>query len=396
MKNRIKQTFFPGSAAVLLLATVWMLMALPTYTAQAADATPVAIEEIDYEYFTAKVKPNGNSVVYYSTNEKTWYELEENLKDVTDTYMDISWVSLTSDVTLYFKGSENKTVTSVELPKRTSIKVKFNKVDGNLEFSGCDEASEFEWRKSTDYNWQTVPINETKDAHKAFLKTLENFRNRGASLVVRTAQKKGSERDPGLRPSKPVAVSISKRSSAPSLKINLLKLTVNTKDTMEYFSVKDNKWIACEKDMALKKLFPTVENPEAKNLTVKIRTAETEKKPYTKTAILQTDGQGKAPTTGDSTKDVTYYYNNNKLVLQFNQADSSSMYEYAVLKPGMSITSGKISWKSVRKSEPIQVSASTAPKGSTIYVREKGITGNARKNIVTTLPSLMSSFNVTY
>lgn len=390
MKNKSKILYL---LSFLLLALLFVPM---TKAMASTSARLVEVGVTDYERLTMQVIPNDNPIVYYSTNNKTWNEVEGE-KGTNLIIMDISWVSATSDSTLYFKGSEETTVNTVELSKRNStIKVKFNKVDGNLEFSGCDEADSFEWRKSTDYSWTPVKMDEADSTYKSFMKEIEKLRLKGAKIYVRTAQVSGkNSADTGMRSSKEVSVSITKRSNAPSLKVNVLKMTVNTKDSMEYYDESKDKWIECGKNMELKDLMPSVlfENGGNK-VTRLIRYMDTATKPYSKTFVLEVDGQKVMPTIGDSTKDVTYYTSNNKFVLQFNKAASEKQFEYTVVKPGVTYNSQKASWKSVRSSKAIQLSASAAPRGSIIYVRQKGVAANTRKNIVLVLPTAMNVITV--
>lgn len=395
----------------LNLAKITFLMMLLTFFigftgrySTYADTTAITIEDIDYDMLTMEVARNGNSIVYYSTDKTNWYEVEGEIDSDDNYVMDISWVSSSSDTTLYFKGDEVTTYTSVTLPeKNTSIKVSFDKVDGTLTFTNADEGEVFQWRKSTDYNWHTVAIDELTTptgatSYASFLKTLEKFRVKGAKIVVRLPQTAGtSNEDTGSRPSKEVTVSITARATAPSIAVNITKLTVNTTTSMEYSLDEGDTWTACTKTMSVSDIAPKVLYENGGNdVTVYIRTAETDTKPYSQTCELTIPGQKTAPTVGDSSKDVSYYYLNGYLILNFTNASTTNIYEYAIVKSGVEYSSSTVSWKTVKKTSNIKIAPKTAPTGSTIYFRKRGTAANTTKKIALVLPTACSTLSVSF
>jgi hypothetical protein len=366
----------------------------------AEDATAISIGKIDYENLTMQVYDNNNAIVYYSTDQSTWLEIEGPYSSATKSYtMDISWISSTSDATLYFKGDIIKTIKSITLPmKNSSIKIKFDKVEGEFIFTDVEEAETFQWRKVTDYNWTTVDFDETSSSYKTFLDTTELLRSKGVKIIIRTPQLLGTGiSNVGMRPSKEVTVAITARVAAPTLKVNIAKLTINTSAAMEYYNTKTSLWIACDGVSSIEDIAPsTLYQNGAKNVTLMIRRAETEKDTFSQTTYLIIPGQTAPPSIGDNSNEVTYYYMNSKLILQFNKASTSNMFEYSICKPDATFNETFASWKSVTTTKALTISKSTAPDGCTIYVRRKGTDANTTKNIAFKLPSAINHFTVKY
>jgi len=235
MKNKIRDIIIIPFILLLIVLTG----STPTASVSAEEATAISVGKIDYENLTMQIYNNNNSIVYYSTNQTTWLEVEGPYNSTTKSYtIDISWITSTSDFTLYFKGDIIKTIKSVTLPiKNSSIKVKFDKVEGEFIFSDVDEVDSFQWRKATDYNWTTVDLDETSTSYQSFLDTMELLRSKGIKILFRTPQIMGTSiNNVGMRPSKEATVTITARTTSPSIKVNSTKLTINTSATMEYYN----------------------------------------------------------------------------------------------------------------------------------------------------------------
>lgn len=369
----------------------------------AETATTVSIGTIDYEKLIMKVYKNGNGVVFYSTdNKSTWNEVEGPV--YTDagskTYIeaDISWVSASSEVTVYFKGNKNTNVISVTFPKMsTSFKVKYDKASGEFTFSGNDSATEFLWRKSTDYNWYRVSFTESDTTYKNFIETVDSLRFKGCKIVFRLGQQLGTdENDPGERPSREITIAIPKMASAPNVKVNVKKLIVNTKDTMEYYDETSKTWVSCEKNMKVSELAPSVMlDKGGKNTVIKIRVAATSKKGYSQTALLSIDGQTAAPVLGT---DIRYEIQaDRKLAITFVKASALIPIDYCIVKTGAeSFDAATAKWKTVKNAnKKITFSEKSVPDGSTVFFRFTGINANATKGISLKLPSAYASFTIT-
>lgn len=376
------------------------LFLIQTSKAFASNAAAISFGTINYEELTLQVFNNENTIVYYSTDNTNWAELEGGYNKTAKAYnMDISWVSATSDVTLFFKGDIAKTVKSITLPmQNSSINVEYDKVEGEFTFIEADQSDYFEWRKTTDYYWNKVSFTEASASYRDFLTTMENLRIKGARLLFRTPQVIGTGSDNvGIRPSAEITITIPARSAAPSVKVNSSKLTLNTSKTLEYFDTEGNFWIECDGVMAIENIASKAlyENG-GRDVTLLLRKAATGNTPYSKTQKLYIPGQKEKPTLGGSSSDVTYYYVNSKLVLQFNKASKTNVYEYTIVRDGGELNLARSSWKSINSNALLTISNTIAPSGSKVYVRKKGSDENLSKKTPLVLSSAINSFEVAY
>ena len=364
---------------------------------KARAASAVSIVNINYETMELVVDANENPIIYYSTDKTSWSELEALVDSLGNYRMDISWIPATSDKMLYFKGDVVKSIISVKIPKQnTGFKVSYNKADGSFNFSGYESAEYFQWRNTSDYSWNTVSFDEATSSYQAFLAAMERNRVKTSKIIIRTMSIEGkNDSEPGERSSKEVNVSIPARANAPSVKVNIKKLTINTSAAMEYFDTKNNQWVECDKNMNVQELAPgALYANGAHTVFIKIRNAETATRAYSKTATLMIPGQEAAPTLGDTSKDVSYYYSGKNLVLQFTKASSSNVYEYVVVKLGVDFDINTTNWTSVRKTSLVKLSESRIPSGSVIYMRKAGVNATPSKNIEMELPSAYVSLKV--
>lgn len=402
MKN---SRFYQGFSSFMILFALICLMGASVITGNTVKAASnVAVTEIDYENLTLTLNPNGNAIIYYSTNKSTWNEIESCDGPEGTKIIDIAWTSTTSDTKLYFKGNEATGVVMVTLPKiETKLKASFNAKEGTVTLSDYGDATEFFWRKSTDYNWKKVSIDESSDSYKSFIKELENFRVMGATIYIRTAQIKGNGNQTGCRPSKEVKVVIKKRSSMPSVTLNIKKMTFNTTVKMEYRVAnadKNGKWKVCDKTMKLRDITTAPFDDKATAVTIEFRRAATDRTPASKTKSISIPVQRAAPT--DAT--VQSYYqtsgsgNSAKKSFVFNVKDAASdkPYEYVLVKKGDTFDESKASWKTLKNDKVKKFSQKSAPEGSVLYVRYKGVAENAKKNIKLELPSAPMKVTVAY
>jgi hypothetical protein len=366
----------------------------------AATASAITFGTVDYENLTLQVYNNNNSTVYYSTDNTNWEEMDAAYSSSTSSYsMDISWTPATSDTTLYFKGDSVKTVKQITLPaQNTDFAAEYDKVQNEFTFSSMDDADYFEWRNTTDYYWNKVSFNENSASYQNFMDTIEGFRLKGAKIIIRIPQTMGTGAgNVGARPSKEINITIPSQPAAPAVKVNSSKLTLSTTTSLEYYDTQSELWMECESSMPISSIAPSVlyENG-ASAVTLQIRKAATGSTPSSKILKLKLPAQTAAPTIGDRSADITYYYLNGKLVIQFNNASDTNLYEYAVIKANYTFTVASASWKTVKTTQLMTFSTSTAPEGCTIYVRKKGRDENTNSNLSLILASDVNSFTVNY
>lgn len=388
-------------------------------TSKAEEAKAVEVVYIDFEQGMIQIKANHNTKVYYSdASQKTWNVLEGG-KNGDILTMDISWISAAKDYELNLKGSDDETVVSVDLPKYNSkLKVKFDKVDGTLEFTNEEGATEFEWRKAAALDgWTKVSIDFSKTNQKdvqEFLKEIEAMRVKGGKIQVRTPQKVvglkagsegSSEEDSkdavGVRPSKIVTVSVTKRGNAPAVKVVSNSMQVNTTDKMEYKLVSvagkqqaDAKWTVCDKKMFLSNMAPQVltvsGSSVGQDVIVAVRKAETEKAAYTKSSYLTIPAQSGAPEASSFTTSKT----SSKFGLIIGDATKYTPYQYAVVAKGDTKSDSDLKWITVSSAKEVSFSIKKYPEGSTIYVRTKG--ENLSKKTELKLPSAYTTISISY
>lgn len=368
--------------------------------ASAKEALEVSIASIDYDTLEMKIALNGNGKVFYSdASKKTWNEVEGSSSNGF-VYLDISWIKSTSDYTMTLKGSENDSVVSVTIPAANQkLSVKFDKLTGYLTFDNEDGAYEFQWRKATSYEWSDV-VNLSQYNEDEFLDELEALRANGSKIYVRIPQTAGtSAYDVGERPSKEVLVTLTKRANAPKVSVNVTKMTLSTTDAMEYqiYSVggaltNSKKWTNAMKMMTLDEILPSSAKSSksilSKEVVILFRYEETDTKPYSKTQFLTIPAQRVAPT------EVIEGYTSSKYSLTFTDAKASNPYQYVVVKQGETFNEDTALWKSVTSNKAISFTEKTAPAGSKIYVRYKGISATSKTSLK--LPSLSTSYTVTY
>lgn len=388
MKNIIRNIIF---MAVLLLG-----ITAKTVKTQAADA--VYVRDIDYEKLTMKVYKNGNSIVYFAStlpnSLSNWDEVTG--VDNTDGYtlVDISWASSAVETSFYLRGDVNTTAVKVTLPKQSALfKVKFEKASGDFTFTGKESQTYFYYRKSTDYNWKKVMFNTADSTYEEFLKEVENLRFKGSKLVFKLGQSVGcTEANPnnyGERPSKEVTVAITKFAAAPIVKVNITKLNINTRATME-FSDDLTEWKPCTKNMNVEDIASEVIRigvTPTQPATVYFRVAQTETKPASQVYALNIPAQRPAPTVGiTDAADVKYYYEGKYLMMSFLSATNTTPYEYSIYKGDEVFDEHTAKWRTVKSNKLVKLSQKSV-ENAEIYVRIKGVNANASKKISLVLPS---------
>lgn len=381
-----------------IMAVLLLGIAVSTGTkVKAAAASPVTVSDIDYENFTMKIHKNGNSIIYGSTDKKNWVEVEGVTESGVIT-IDISWVSASSDFIWYLRGDKDVTNLKVTFPKQSSeFKPAFDKLNGDFDMTkGQDDQQYFFYRKSNGYYWQKVYFDKYESlaesdaqaiTYKQFVTEIESLRYKGAKLCFRLGQIKGTGADNmGERPSKEVTVTVTKFAAAPSIKLNVTKLTFNTKETMEWttdFSAPI--WNTCTKNMLLEEIAPEVTYPATvDSATIYFRVAATETKPHSLAIAVTVPAQAAPPVKG--TDFVLADGQKGKGILTFPNASAENMYEYYMCPSNVPFAVNTAKWKTVRNNKPISISA-TIMDDCTLYVRKKGTAENVNKKISLVLPS---------
>ncbi len=372
-------------------------------------SSKITIGAADYENLFLRVYPNGNSIVYISTDKgKNWTEVEgrkdTDLEGKEYIEMDISWASPSSNVKLSFKGSETEEETECTLPKQiSSFTMKFDRINGDFTITNNSGATIFWWRKASDYEWHDVPFDTTSEGYREFLSIVQSLRYKGAKLVFRTGQTLGTDAENmGNRPSKEIKIAIPKYSNAPSMRLNLTRLTLNTKETMEYTNdLSSGNWIKCEKNMELGAVAAAVfaaNGTPGSTVTLYYRVAQTAKKAASRIGCITFPAQTAGPTIGEEDTDISCSIDTSagKLDIKFLTASTTNMIEYCVVTPGNTFELTTAKWKIMKGVKTVTLKEKAVPDGTTIYFRFKGTLENVKKGIEFKLPSEYTTYKVVW
>lgn len=341
-------------------------------------ASTISVTEIDYEKLTLTVQATeADSKIFYAASKtaSTWDEIPGDLDENHQITMDISWVSLSKDYTLYLKGDKAADPIQVTLPKQnTKFKAALNTEKSEFTFSNKGSSDVIYWRKSTSTEWKVFNQSEMKNL-------LESYSLKGISLVFCAGQVKGtSAGSPGERPSKISTVKVTKRASAPGVTFNYGTMTFSVKNTMEYKLSENSEWAAItDTTLSLKDVMPQVlydnggkDMGEDETVGIDFRLKATTKKVASQTKTLKISRQEDTPT-----DNILYAATGSKqLELQViasgsaMEASSGNPYEYTVVKEGEELDIYTAKWTAMT-SKTTQISDTTAPAGSSIYVRKK-------------------------
>jgi hypothetical protein len=289
--------------------------------------------------------------------------------------MDISWVTLTSNYVMNFKGDKSTEITSVVIPKQaTSIKAAFNKLDGSVSFSNSGSRT-IEWRKKDSTVWNTVNTGTLSSE-------LSSFYGKGATVYFRLAPINGtSNTDVGCRASKEVAVSIPKRIDAPKVTIDGSKFTLNVKKGVAYRTVNEDGTVTeWEVLRSANPLLASI-TPDAmysgnqtlqEEVTLQFRTNATSSAQVSNLSSITVPVQ-EGPPDEDQYGIILSYTSSTTLSLQVKAANTEVPFEYTIIKKDNELEYQNASWNTISSSAHISINKSTAPLGSHIYIRKKSV-----------------------
>ncbi|MBE5962557.1 MAG: hypothetical protein E7256_14465 [Lachnospiraceae bacterium] len=377
---------------------ILMLVSIPGLLAGAASAAPsVSVTAIDYdaETITVKASKSDTKIFISNSSQTTWEAIENPIDSKTyEVVFDISWVSKTSDYILSIKGDYSTTPVKVTLPKQNSnFKAVLNTSTNTMTYYNLNGETTVYWRKSVSTTWNKLDTKSQTDIAD-FAKEVERFALQGITLYFRTGQTKGTSiQNTGSRPSKEVAVKISKRAAAPSVTVNYAKEAISVRPTLEYKLSTESEWTKISTttlnlaDLA-EEAFATATAKgvtEGESVDIDFRTKATTTKVASRVNTITIEGQKETPDnieieyigstmfqiTIDS-KDVKVT-NEDKTVTteEIPAASTTNPYEYAIVLEGKTFNAAKATWTAITSNEPVKISSTTAPVGSKIYIRKK-------------------------
>ncbi len=363
--------------------------------AQAATGS-VSVESVDYSDSTITLKMSSADHMIFLSNatQKKWEYVPAIITDhgsYKTAKMDISWVSLSTNYVMSFKGDVSTEPIKVTIPKRdNSLKVTYNMSTGKMNFTNAGTKT-IEWKKRdcmewTDYNEQT------------FEAQLAAFIDNGASLMFRVKGTNGSGADAGSRPGKEVTVNIPKKSTAPTIVIDDSKMSIALKKGMAYRYVNENGYPVneqsgwteitsdCRKTLA--DLAPAAmynAGQAAKDVYIQFYKKATSSSQMSKYRTIKIPAQPSLSTADLSAENSLIEYTSaTSFKLTFKTAGENNVLEYCIITKTMQdygvmiedLSNDSITWTAVSSQTPIVKSKETDSKltdGSQIYFRKKAV-----------------------
>lgn len=362
----------------------------------ADDGQSVAVTDIDYDKMTLTISGNKDTAYYFSdSKQKSWERVSGETKDGKTT-MDISWIPVTKDYVLSLKGNVSTKPITVKLPKYNSkFKVTYNKLKGTVSYSGVpsDFKGKIQWHASGFSNWNETPVTPNETETAAFAKSLAYYVNdmQTAKIYFRTESQKGSSvTSTGVRPSKVYVLSVPKKASAPTIKINGQSLCATIPAGVQYRVVgSGNGWSAVKtasSEIALNDssanmpagAFLSESNPNPKDQIVEFRAEANSKNQISSSAFVRINAQESKDAVGLGSVNHSFLSSSSvKVDFDVKAEMKDNKYEYAITKPAEGSTDAPNPDKDTKWSD-LQVKSEKA-ESQTKYSVTKTFTSSTLK-----------------
>ena len=392
-KALLRERLLQGFMAVAVF--IALLIFAGGIAAQAATGS-VSVESVNYDDSTITIRMSSSDHMIFLSNatQKKWEYVPAVITDCGSyklAKMDISWVSLSTNYVMSFKGDVSTEPVKVTIPKRdNSLKVTYNMGTGKMNFTNAGTKT-IEWKKRDCMEWNVY--NE-----QTFEAQLAAFIDNGASLMFRVKGSNGSGADAGSRPGKEVTVNIPKKSTAPTIVIDDSKMSLSLKKGMAYRYVDENGYPVneqsgwteitadCRKTIA--DLAPAAMYEEGKTCEdvyiqfYKKATSSSQMSKYRTIMIPAQQDLSSADLSAENS--MIEYTSASSFKLTFKTAGENNVLEYCIITKtmqdyGVTITdlnNDSITWTSVSSQTSIVKSKETDAKltdGSQIYFRKKAV-----------------------
>ena len=379
-KNNIKLWGFL-TAFLLVLASSLIL-----YRSSDAAELSLSVKEINYLNSTLTLQLNSSdTTVYFSDSaKKKWETIPGQITGSKTITMDISWIPVTSNYVLSFKGNYSEKVITVKIPKQVkNFKASFNKLKGIVTFSNSGNRT-IEWRKKGSSTWKTL----NPESHAAEIST---FYNDGAQLYYRLAPINGTGiGNPGLRASSEVSLTIPKKTAAPNITVNGSKFSIPVKKGMAYRKLNSDgtmtDWlpITASSNLLLSSIAPEVlyngNASSQKPATLQFRTNASTSSQVSNITTVTIPIQKGAPS--EATYGISLNYTSStSLSLTVKAATATTPFEYTIITKDKDLNYQTANWKTISSGAAVSISSEAAPAGSHIYVRMKSIEASANTDL---------------
>lgn len=370
------------SGIFVLIAFVWMSASM--LFAGKIQAATLTIDEINYETSTLTLKSSQGDVKGYfkKKGQSKWETMDGYFKDGKIS-MDISYISASSNYSLVFKGDKSTDEKTVVIPKAASgLKAAYNasneeKTGSPIRFTNAGDRT-IEWRKNNAVTWSKW---ENKSGEQ-----LNYLIANGTTLYFRLAPENGTSVDKnGMRPSKEVSLKISAKKSAPdvgfddsaysvSLKSGMLyRIAVMNDGTVDDAETKTREWnqITSTREYNLKEL---CSEALSKECALQFKTGYKGSAQESRVRTLVIPAQ-KSLTEAEKAGIEISYTSTKSLTLKISGASDTQPYQYSIVKKedynNGKLSYGDLKWTDVKSTAPVNISKTSAPAGSYIYVRKK-------------------------
>ncbi len=339
-------------------------------------ASSISVKEINYQNSTITLQLNsGDTEVYFSDSyKKNWEAVPGKISADNTITMDISWISVTKNYTLTFKGNSSTSVISVILPKQiTNFKATYNKVKGTMSFSNVGSRT-IEWRKKGSTTWNVVNTSTISTE-------MNHLCTNGAIVYYRLAPMNGTASSIGSRPSKEVAITIPKKASAPTITVDGSAFMIAVKKGMAYRTLNSDgtatDWttVSSTSNLLLKNVAPSAlygSESSQTAVTLQFRTNATSANQVSKLTTVKIPVQEGAPNM--NTYGITLNYTSSTTMsLQVKAASTTVPFEYTIVEKDKEINYQKAVWTAITSSTAVSLNKNTAATGCHIYVRKKSV-----------------------
>ena len=374
-------------------------------------AYPISINMVDYENENIIVNNNGNSRIYFATENdaarNSWEVMPADVGLTSE--IDFSWVSPTVSQAIVIKGEDGiqRRVTLRERARKLEISISYDKMSSipksatiapmvNIMSSagtGLEPItfSDLEWRKGENGSW--------RDTSSLTVAQLEKLQIKGADLYFRIrAENDTTLRDgsAGRRVSKEVRLKIAKKASPIVVGIDGEDFTADIRYGKEYRATINgvtSNWVQVTDRSTREVPLALIANDGSTGLTadksfpamvIEIRNYATARAAASKITEIELPAQrtltgpiveGEAPIDADSSDNKIYinYNGSASISITIPSASTANPYQYCVVKPGDIFDLERVAWYSITRGSAVKVLSSRATEGSEIFIRQKEI-----------------------
>ena len=376
-----------------------------------AYAAPVTINMVDYQNENIIVDNNGNSKLYFATENdaarNSWETMPVDTGATSE--IDISWVSPTTEQVIVVKGEDGiqRRVILKERARKLEVSISYDRMTSlsktdsiaslvNIMSSAGTgnepiSFSDLEWRKGENGSW--------KDTSSLTVAQLEKLQLKGADLYFRikamndTSAKDGTK---GRRVSKEIRMKIAKKASPVVAGVDGEDFTAEIRYGREYRVTHGGvtyNWVKVTDRTVREVPLELIVNNGKNGLTadksfpgmvIEIREYATAQAAASKIKEIELKPQriltgpiikGSAPANADESDPKIYvsYNGSANISITIPSASGDNPYQYCIVKQGEIFDLERVTWYSITRSSEVKVLASKAIEGSDLYIRQKEI-----------------------